>query len=53
MKTFVEHNINIRRVTENIVSFSFDETTSIEDIAELIKVLCKISGKDIDIDKIF
>ena len=50
---FLENKINIRRVTDSIVSFSFDETTSMEDIAELIQILCKIKGKDLDIDKIF
>ncbi|MBO4282832.1 MAG: aminomethyl-transferring glycine dehydrogenase, partial [Bacteroidales bacterium] len=45
LKTAVEHGINFRPICEECIGISIDETTTREDIADILKVLALAAGK--------
>lgn len=45
LEHFVKHEINIRRVNADLVSISFDETTSVEDVHKLYTLFSEYAGK--------
>jgi len=47
---FESNNINIRVIDEHTVSFSVDETTSVDDIKILIRLLAKYQEKSLDVE---
>ena len=45
LKTAVAHGINFRPICEECIGISIDETTTREDIADILKVLAEAAGK--------
>lgn len=50
---FLKNDINIRKVDDNIVSLSLDETTTMEDVSELIRLFGEFKGKNVQVEEAF
>ena len=48
MSEFHKYDINLRKVTDNIVGISLNETTSIDDLADLIEIFALLKDKSLD-----
>lgn len=44
---FLKHRINLRRTTSNVISLSVDESTTLADIATLVKIFASLKNRQI------
>lgn len=49
LSEFHKYDINLRKVTDNIVGISLNETTTIDDLADLIEIFALLKDKSLDI----
>lgn len=50
---FLKSSINVRKVDEDYISLSFDETTSLESLSKLIEIFARLKNHTIDNTTLF
>ena len=53
LQFFADNEVNLRKIANNLVSLSFDETTTLEDIHNILNLFAKYNDQPYNSDKQF
>ena len=53
MKFFEEHKVNLGKISDNLVRVALNESTTLDDVKELVSCFAAYKGKKVDLDSIF